>query len=176
MGPWTWARDLGPLTTAMVVGALKPGSQSAVTPVNADRIAQDRNIRIHTETSSLKRDFMNLVRVEALLGEQRHFASGTVLGHRHGRLVELDDYIIDAIPEPPMLVTLHRDRPGVVGAIGTQLGVFGLNISRMQIGTPSHGDGDAPSIAILNLDQPLDAGQLAAIRNLEAIQTAMQVQ
>jgi len=167
---------LGPLTTAMVVGALKPGSQSAVTPVNADRIAQDRNIRIHTETSSLKRDFMNLVRVEALLGEQRHFASGTVLGHRHGRLVELDDYIIDAIPEPPMLVTLHRDRPGVVGAIGTQLGVFGLNISRMQIGTPSHGDGDAPSIAILNLDQPLDAGQLAAIRNLEAIQTAMQVQ
>ncbi|MEC7582793.1 MAG: phosphoglycerate dehydrogenase [Planctomycetota bacterium] len=167
---------LGPLTTAMVTGALKSGSKAAVTPVNAERLAQERNIRVHSETSSLKRDFMNLVRVEALLGETRHFASGTVLGHRHGRLVELDDYVIDAIPEAPMLITLHSNRPGVAGSIGTQLGEFGINISRMQVGRPSDTASEDPSIAILNLDRPLDPQQLEAIRNLPAIQKAMQVQ
>ena len=167
---------LGPLTTAMVTGALKSGSKTAVTPVNAERIAEERDIRVHSETSSLKRDFMNLVRVEALLGETRHFASGTVLGHRHGRLVELDDYVIDAIPEAPMLITLHSNRPGVAGSIGTQLGEFGINISRMQVGRPSDTASEEPSIAILNLDRPLDGKQLEAIRNLEAIQKAMLVQ
>lgn len=178
-----------PLTVAMLVGALRPTTTGAVTPVNAERIAKDRNVRVHTEQVSLKRDFMSLVRVEAVVDERRHFASGTVLGHRHGRLVELDGYVLDAIPEPPVLVTFHRDQPGVIGAIGTLLGRHRVNISRMQIGTRNGtGDGTAPGAAapgtagepgpalgILNLDQPLSAGQLDELRRLEPIVQACQV-
>ncbi len=160
-----------PLCVGMVVGALKPGTPGAITPVNAERIAKDRNVRVHAEASSLKRDFMNLIRVEAEIGDQHHFATGTVLGHRHGRLVELDGYVLDAIPEAPLLVTFHRDQPGVVGRLGTLIGNAGINISRMQIGTaddPSTG----PAVAILNLDRALDAAQLTAIRGLAAIERA----
>jgi D-3-phosphoglycerate dehydrogenase len=161
------------LRAAMVVGALRPHTEGAVTPVNAERIAKDRNVRVHAEASTLKRDFMSLLRVEAVLGERRHFVTGTVLGHRHGRLVELDDYVLDAIPEGPMLVTFHRDEPGVVGKLGTLLGQAGVNISRMQIGT---GEGQAPALAICNLDRGLSDAELAAIRALPPIQRACLVQ
>ena len=159
-----------PLRVAMVAGALKPLTTGAVTPVNAERIAKDRGVAIVAEASSMKRDFMNLVRVEAQVGDDRHYATGTVLGHRHGRLVELDDYVLDAIPEGPLLVTFHSDQPGVVGKLGTLLGDAGINISRMQIGTAD--DPTRPSVALLNLDRALDAAQLAAVRSLAAIRRA----
>jgi D-3-phosphoglycerate dehydrogenase len=158
----------------MVCGALHNTVSGTLTPVNAERIARERNIRIHCESSTLKRDFMFLLRVEAVIDEQRHFASGTVLGHRHGRLVELDGYVIDAIPEGPMLVTFHADQPGVVGQLGTVLGNAGINITRMQIGTMlKNGDATATAaLGILNLDRAPTEKQLAAVRAIPAIERA----
>jgi len=153
------------LTVATLLGALRPSVNGMLTPVNAEQVAKDRNIRVHCETSSLKRDFMVLLRVEALLGGKRHFASGTVLGQRHGRLVELDDYVLDAIPEGPMLVTFHDDRPGVVGHLGTMLGNAGINITRMQIGAAAKKDGadQAPALGVLNLDGAPDQDLVAKV-------------
>jgi len=143
------------LTVATLAGALQPSTSGPVTPVNAERIAEERNVRTHCDASTMKRDFMSLLRVECVIDEQRHFASGTVLGHKHGRLVQLDDYVLDAIPEGPMLVTFHRDEPGVVGKLGTMLGDAGCNISRMQIGQNKD---KSTSLGILNLagDAPDD--------------------
>jgi len=164
-----------PLTVAMQVGALRPSAQGAVTPVNAERIAKERNVRVHAEQLSLKRDFMSLCRVEVLIGAERHFASGTVLGHRHGRMVELDGYVLDAIPEPPVLVTFHRDQPGVVGAIGTLLGRQGINISRMQIAASAREPGGGGALAILNLDRPMSSAELRELQALPPIERACQV-
>ena len=159
-----------PLRVAMVAGALKPNTTGAVTPVNAERIAKDRGIAVVAEASSMKRDFMNLVRVEAQVGDARHYATGTVLGHRHGRLVELDDYVLDAIPEAPLLVTFHDDQPGVVGKLGTLSGEAAINISRMQLGTAD--EAGKPAVAICNLDRAPDDRLMAAIRALPPIRGA----
>jgi D-3-phosphoglycerate dehydrogenase len=160
------------LTVAMLVGALRTSVSGTLTPVNAERVAKERNVRVHCEASTLKRDFMSLLRVEAVIDEQRHFASGTVLGHRHGRLVELDGYVIDAIPEGPMLVTFHDDRPGVVGRIGTVLGDANVNISRMQIGTSN---GGTEALGILNLDGDPDPSLLDRVLAIDAISRAFLV-
>jgi D-3-phosphoglycerate dehydrogenase / 2-oxoglutarate reductase len=162
------------LTVAALLGALRHSVEGTLTPVNAERVAADRNVRVHCEASTMKRDFMSLLRVEVVLGDQRHFASGTVLGQRHGRLVELDGYVLDAIPEGPMLVTFHQDRPGVVGRLGTVLGDAGVNISRMQIGSMNGGDGDAKrtALGILNLDGEPDEALLERIRSIDAIERA----
>lgn len=157
------------LTVAMLAGALKPLVSGPVTPVNAERIANERNVRTHCTASTMKRDFMSLLRVEAVIGDTRHAASGTVLGHRHGRLVELDDYMIDAIPEGPMLLTFHRDEPGVVGKLGTLLGEGGVNIARMQIGQSKD---RAVALGILNLDGDPGEQLLAKVKALPPIDDA----
>jgi len=161
------------LTVAMIVGALKPTTSGPLTPVNAERIAQERNVRVHCESSTLKRDFMSLLRVEALIGDSRHYASGTVLGHSHGRLIELDEFVLDAIPEGPMLVTFHNDVPGVVGRIGTVVGDVGCNISRMQIGTA--GDGKQRALGVLNLDGDPQDALLEKVQAIDAIERAFLV-
>ena len=168
------------LTVAMIVGALKPSTTGPLTPVNAERIADERNVRVHCEASTLKRDFMSLLRVEALIGDTRHFASGTVLGHNHPRLVELDDFVLDAIPEGPMLVTFHKDQPGVVGQLGTVLGQHDCNISRMQIGTASRaaaaaGNADGVALGVLNLDGDANDALLVDVRAIDAIERAFLV-
>ena len=110
---------------------------------------------------------MNLMRVEMVFDGARHFATGTVLGHRHGRVIELDDYPIDAIPESPLLLTYHKDEPGVLGKIATALGDMGQNIERMQLGDPPAEDRSA--IGIWNLAAPLSEQHLGRLRELEVI-------
>jgi D-3-phosphoglycerate dehydrogenase len=157
----------------MQVGALRPRQEIPVTPVNVERLAADAGVRVHSEASSMKRDFMNLVRVEALIDGNRHSVSGTVLGHRHGRMVEFDKFLLDAIPEGPLLVTFHHDVPGVLGLVGTILGEEQINISRMQLGNPPGGEGLA--LGIWNLEQPLTERALARIRKQDPIQRACMV-
>ena len=157
------------LTVAMIVGALRASVSGTLTTVNAERIAEERNVRVHFESTEMKRDFVSLLRVEALIGDERHIASGTVLGQRHGRIVELDDYVIDAIPEGPMLVTFHRDEPGVVGKLGTMLADSGCNISRMQIGTGKDKD---IALGILNLAGNIPTDLREKVQSISSIVSA----
>ncbi|MEE2886293.1 MAG: phosphoglycerate dehydrogenase [Planctomycetota bacterium] len=158
------------LTLAMLAGALAHQMKQPVTPVNAERVAEQAEVRVFTESSSMKRDFMNLVRVEALIDDVRHNASGTVLGHRHGRLVEIDGILMDAIPEGPALVTFHVDRPGMLGEIGTVLGQHDVNISRMQLG-----EGKEHAIAIFNLAKPVTDDAFEQVTELSGIHVARSV-
>ena len=163
-----------PLTVAALVGAMHERSERPVTPVNAERFAADHGIRVHTETSTLKKDFMSLVRIEAVFDESRHVATGTVLGHRHGRVIEIDDYVIDAIAETPLLVTYHKNQPGVLGQIATTLGEMGENINRMQLGdSPEEG---ASALGIWNLATPLSDEHLARLRDLDVIDRVYHVE
>ena len=166
------AAGLEALAVAALVGALRPGAGSPVTPVNARRIAAAAGITVATHAASWKRDFQHLVQVELEVDGVRHAATGTVLGHRHGRMVELDGIAMDAIPEPPSIVTFHRDAPGVVGRIGTLLGSLGVNIARMQTcGTGAPGQ----ALAILQIDRALEAGEGAALAGLSGIERVVQV-
>ena len=156
-----------PLTVAMMTGALARTFDRPITPVNVEKLAEDAGIRVHVEASPLKRDFVNLVRVEAVIGSDRHSVSGTVLGHRHGRLVQLDDFLMDAIPEGPALVTFHEDRPGVLGEIGTVLGRHEINISRMQLG-----NGENHALGIWNLSEPMTDAAYTDVQALSGIEVA----
>ncbi len=162
-----------PLTIAALCGALRGRAGQLVTPVNAQRIASEAGIRVHTESSTLKRDFLHLLRVELLVDGERHSVAGTVLGHRHPRLVEHDGRALDAIPEPPLLVTWHDDRPGVLGSIATLLGALDRNIERMELGAPAAAG--SPALGIWNLDAPLDQEGLERVRALPAVRSAVLV-
>ncbi|MEC8650958.1 MAG: phosphoglycerate dehydrogenase [Planctomycetota bacterium] len=160
------------LQVATLAGALQPTTDGPVTPVNAERIADQRGVRIHCDASTMKRDFMSLLRVEVVVDGARHSASGTVLGHKHGRMVQLDDYVLDAIPEGPLVVTFHRDEPGVVGKLGTVIGDAGYNISRMQIGQRKSA---GAALGILNLEGPADDALLDQVRAIDSVDRAQLV-
>jgi len=54
-----------------------------------------------------------------------------------------------------MLFTEHKDRPGMVGAVGTIIGNADINISQMQVSRGVQRGGGA--MMVLCLDEPLTA-------------------
>ena len=85
----------------------------------------------------------------------------------HGpRIVEIDGFEIDAIPEGTLLVTHHRDVPGMVGRIGTILGEADVNISTMQVARTARG-GDA--MMVLEVDREIERGVVDRIARVEGM-------
>jgi D-3-phosphoglycerate dehydrogenase len=82
------------------------------------------------------------------------------------RIVEVDGYEIDLTPSGAMLITQHRDVPGMIGKVGTLLGQGSVNISTMQVSRNAIG-GDA--IMVLSIDRPADDATLAALRTIPGI-------
>jgi len=167
------AASARPLAAAMIAGALRHRTESPITSVNAERMADKMGVSVHCETSSLKRDFVNLLRIEGRFGDERHFVTGTVLGHRHGRMIEFDDFLLDAIPEGPLLMTYHRDLPGAVGRIGTLLGEEQINVGRMQLTSDNNAEGMA--LGIWNLSTPISNSALERIAAEDAVTHAYRV-
>ena len=60
--------------------------------------------------------------------------SGTTFGLGELRIVNISGYEFDVNPTPYMLVAENTDKPGVVGQMGTLLGVAKVNIATMQLG------------------------------------------
>ncbi|MEN9245529.1 MAG: ACT domain-containing protein, partial [Thermostichales cyanobacterium SRBZ-1_bins_19] len=71
-----------------------------------------------------------------------------------------------------MLMTLHRDVPGLIGQIGTLLGAYNVNIASMQVGRKII-RGDA--VMVLSLDDPLPDGVIEQILQVPGIRDAFVV-
>jgi D-3-phosphoglycerate dehydrogenase len=164
-------RAVRPLLVRALVGALHGTDGALVTQVNAELIARERGISTAAERSTLKQDFVNLVRVEIETETGACHASGTLIGRRHLRMVELDEFLLDAIPEGALLVTQHADVPGVAGRIATLLGQAGLNIERLQIGLPR--ERASLALGVYNLDAAPAPELLERLRGTPGVSEAL---
>ncbi len=86
------------------------------------------------------------------------------------RLVQLDEYPLDAYLDGVLMVFTHRDVPGIIGTVGTIFGQHKVNIAQMAVGRASKG-GDA--IGVLNLDGMPPQAALDEVRAHPAIQRAV---
>jgi D-3-phosphoglycerate dehydrogenase len=140
--------------------------------VNVAQLAQRQGIAVRETRSEVTHDYIALVEVRATTTSGATSVAGTLLGERLPRLVRVDDYEVEAVPEGHMLFTRHDDRPGVVGALGSILGRENINISRMQVGIAN---GKDEAIAIIGISASLSEKALAEIEELPAIRQVVQI-
>jgi len=124
--------DVAPITIAVLKGLLESVTDH-VNLVNAPSIAQQHGIKVIESKARSPQDFASLVTVRVRGGVDRLIA-GTIFHGDQPRLVRIDDFMLEAIPEGPTLFIQNHDQAGVVGEVGTALGAAGVNISRMQLG------------------------------------------
>ncbi|GBC97212.1 D-3-phosphoglycerate dehydrogenase [bacterium HR16] len=165
------------LTRAVVTGILQPVLSEPVNPVNALLIAQNRGIHV---TQSLQQQaeahelYPSLITVTVQTSAgKRHEVAGTVFGKSDARIVTVDGYRVDVIPQGIMLFTQHTDKPGVIGRVGTLLGSRNVNIAGMHLGREKVG---GKALMVLMVDDPIDASLLAEIRALDGMETAQVVE
>jgi D-3-phosphoglycerate dehydrogenase len=160
--------DAAPVTRAFLAALLRNVS-ARVNLVNAFLIAEERRIAV---TTSYVRGNKTApaIRTQVVTEAGEQTASGSVFGvaggNREGRITEINDFRIEAIPRGHMLVMHSRDVPGVIGRVGTILGEAGVNISAFHLGRWERG-GEA--LAVIEVDAPAVAATLGVLRSLEEV-------
>jgi D-3-phosphoglycerate dehydrogenase len=144
-----------------------------VNEVNATTLAQRQGIAVREVRSQEARGYLSLVELRAKTGTTSTSVAGTLLGESHPRLVCIDDYQVEAVPEGCLIFTRHDDRPGVVGALGGILGRENINISRMQVGIA---EGKPEAIALVGVSAPLPPAALEEVRAIPAVRQAIQIE
>lgn len=162
--------DTMPLTRIAVKGILKRHIGERVNDVNAFKTAADKGIVINEQKSTSTKGFTNLVTVEIETDEEKRSVAGTLLNGLGARIVQLDRYSIDVIPDGHLIVIHHQDQPGAIGRVGSLLADHGINIATMQVGRTNLG-GDA--VMILTVDKQAEQDcreQLAEIADIKKVQ------
>jgi D-3-phosphoglycerate dehydrogenase len=162
-----------PITISILKGLLTPFVGETVNFVNAPVMAKERGIRITESTSTRAEDFASLIALTTRSKMEQNYIAGTLFGRKELRIVKLNDFFIEAIPEGYILLVNNYDKPGVIGNIGNALGSRNINIATMQFGRDQMG-GNA--ISLLHLDTPLPPGMTGEILRLPNIISVRQIQ
>jgi D-3-phosphoglycerate dehydrogenase len=95
--------------------------------------------------------------------------SGTVLRDKP-YIVDVDGYWVTFEPAGSLLLTFHRDRPGMIGRVGTLLGAADVNISSMQVGRLAPRE---QSLMVLTLDDDVPEEVVAQLHRESHIDRAV---
>ncbi|MFQ6110954.1 MAG: ACT domain-containing protein, partial [Nitrospinota bacterium] len=155
-----------PVTASALQGLRRHFMQETVNLVNASHLAKERGIEVVERVTSEAEVFSDLISMEVETDLVRRSAAGTFFRPGDPRVVSLDSYDVEAIPEGYMLIFSNRDTPGVIGSIGTILGDHGINIAGMQLGRRAPKE---MAVAIVNVDSPIPHDVMEKIRHLPTI-------
>jgi len=168
------------LRLAFLAGVLKSSLESGVNAVNAPALAKERGILVLENAEPQANYSLGEIRITASerAGGEAIFVTGAVFGNAP-RITSVNGVRVDLAPSGHLLLTQHSNRPGMVGHIGTVLGMHNINIHRLELGQPQHGQ-DGPSFGFLTLQAPPENHGLreggAALRQIQAIEGMQRAQ
>ncbi len=173
--------DTSPLSLAVLKGLLSL-TREGVNYVNARLIAEERGISLKESSVKTLESYQNLLVIKLVTDERAYTVAGTLIHGDNFRIVNMDGCRVTLEHTPHLLFTPHEDKPGMVGLVSSILGNENINISALQVarqGTaPSAGvpkGQEGRSIMIFNLDIPITAEALAAIRAQSGITEALYI-
>ncbi|MBX6377703.1 MAG: phosphoglycerate dehydrogenase [Clostridia bacterium] len=149
-----------------VAGLLAEVLGEPVNAVSAPVRARQRGIEVRVTRVPEDQGGAPAVAIAAGGGGEYHTLSGHIGALGDPRITAIDGYVLDMAPARHMLVAFHRDRPGVIGRVGTILGEHAVNIAGMYVGRAAPG-GDA--VMVLAVDDPIPGDLLQRIREVPAI-------
>jgi D-3-phosphoglycerate dehydrogenase len=137
------------------VELLDPHLDTPVNVINVEHLARARGIELVAiaepqPPSGLVGDIVG-VRVEQPNGES-HRILGTAYADGLPRVLRIDNFNMDMVPEGQMVVLENRDQPGMIGFVGTTFGEAGVNIADMVLSRELLPDGTAYALMLVKVD------------------------
>lgn len=161
-----------PVSAALLTGLLEAAFGRDVNPVSAPYLAKERGIEVVQERTSKAKDFSNGIALH-VKGDSTTKVVGALFGEGTPRIVSMNGFPVEIVPEGCLLVTHHHDRPGILGRIGTILGDHGVNISRLALAR-SDDDSDIAE-AVFSVDGTIDDDVIAEVTRIDGIEWAKQI-
>lgn len=138
------------------VEMLKPHLDTPVNVINVEHLARGRGIElvsIHEQEppTGMVGDILG-IRVSTGTNGESHRILGTVYADHLPRVLRIDNFSMDMVPEGDMVIIQNQDMPGVIGLVGTSFGDAGVNIADMVISRDFKKDGSAVAMMLLKTD------------------------
>jgi D-3-phosphoglycerate dehydrogenase len=161
--------DTNPVKAAVVGGLLEGISEERVNIVNCNVIAARRGLSVIEEKEVVCTNYTSLLTVAVTTSTGSWTVAGTVMNN-DAHIVRINDYWLDIVPTPGsfFLFSDHKDRPGLIGAVGKITGDADINISFMHLGRLKK---RGQALLVLSLDEPLPEEQQRQILAIPDVQT-----
>jgi len=143
--------NIDPVTRAVLRGFLSGSNLKDVNNVNVRSVAQSLGLTVEEKKSDEPVTFNEWVHVQAFNdGKKLVSAGGTFFGSPNNpRIVRLFSTPVEIPVSGTLLLLNNKDRPGIVGYLGTLLGKHKVNIANMSLTRDTAG---GLALTVLNLD------------------------
>ena len=160
--------NIDPVTRAVVQGFLSRASVKDLNNINVRSIASTLGLTVEEKRSTEPVTFNEWLHVQVFNGNEKVIsAGGTFFGSPNNpRIVRLYSMPVEIPISGVLLLLSNKDRPGIVGYLGTLLGKHKVNIASMSLSRDEAG-GDA--FTVLNLDSEPPAAVIAELEKDECI-------
>ncbi len=151
------------LLTFALVGSLKESMGDKINYVNADFVAQERDIDIKHEILSSAGGYKNMITLKLTTQKSVTTISGTVFGEDEQRIVSINGFKFDFKPKGKMIIFKNSDVPGVIANISSILSKEGVNIADFRLGRDKHG----LAMAVILVDENINKKLISSLNELE---------
>ncbi len=159
-----------PLIIASLKGLLSKALGDRINYVNASLEAESRGISVIENKDEARPEFASGSLQLTTYGDNgEHSVAGSIFADGELRIISIDQYPVNVSPSRFMLVTRHRDMPGIIGKLGSLLGDHNVNIASMQVGRKIV-RGEA--VMVLSIDDPIPNNLLESILKVDGITSA----
>lgn len=143
--------NIDPITRAILLGFLSRASVKDVNNVNVRSIASTLGISVEEKRSNEPVTFNEWLHVQVFRDEEKLIsAGGTFFGSpENPRIVRVFSRPTEIVPSGVVLLLENKDRPGIVGYLGTLLSKHKVNIASMSLSRDTEG---GHALTVLNLD------------------------
>ena len=142
-----------------MIAVVGPHLEGRLNLVNAKDQARRRGIKVDYATESAQPSFPASIRLTVRSQGQQHEIEGTVFADGKPRVVSMDGYRMEIVPERCIVLILNDDRPGVIGLVGQRVGDAGINIADMALSRRGK-----TALMVLKLDEPIPDDVRNALR------------
>lgn len=151
-----------PITRSVLKGFLEPVVGADVNHVNVLMQAHTLGLLVEETKSNEETDFSEWIHVAVHHDGQKASVGGTFFSTRHHpRIVRINSRPVEIVPKGVLFLMNNKDRPGIVGQLGSLLGKYSINIASMSLSRDAAG---GQALTVLNLDSVPPAEFLAEIQ------------
>jgi D-3-phosphoglycerate dehydrogenase / 2-oxoglutarate reductase len=154
-----------PFTIAGLKGFFEVNHKGSATYINAPYLAKDENIVIEETKTTQFDKFNDLILFIIKTDKGETSIAGTVFPDKLGRIVLLDRFHLDMVPEGAFIHFRIFDKPGIVGKVGTILGNNNINISGFGMSRQKTGE----EVAFVSVDDLISSTVLDEILHIDGM-------
>ncbi len=160
------------VTSAFCSGFLTGVLSEEVNVVSSVPMMQERGVKVVEEKDAVAGDFNSVIKVELETDKGSLAFAGSLFGNVFPRLISFRNLRMDSQMDGTLLITMQKDQPGVVAALGAATGKLGVNIAQMALGRNLHAP-NGLAVSVLSLDGDLPAELIKSVKEIPGIEDAL---